>query len=61
LENAFRELKAPLDVLFVSSERAREVSGYDFLLIRPDLHVAWRGNAPPDNANTVARVALGYA
>jgi hypothetical protein len=61
LKCAFSELRAPLDVLAVSSERAREIFGYDYLLIRPDLHVAWRGNVPPDDSDAVARIALGCA
>jgi hypothetical protein len=30
------------------------------LLLRPDLHVAWRGNRPPDNPGELAAVATGH-
>jgi hypothetical protein len=61
MQHAFAEMGASLEVLSVSSERAREIFGHDYLLIRPDLHVAWRGDALPEDCATVARVALGYA
>jgi len=30
------------------------------LLLRPDMHVVWRGNAPPDEPETVAAIATGH-
>jgi hypothetical protein len=38
----------------------REVYGYDLILVRPDLHVVWRGNAAPQDAAEVAAVATGH-
>jgi len=38
----------------------RAVYGYDLLLLRPDLHVVWRGNAPPDDPREVAAIATGH-
>ena len=61
LEKLFVQLGAPLEVLAVGSERARELCGYDLLLVRPDLHIAWRGNNLPNDAHTIANVAAGYA
>ena len=60
LERAFRELSAPFDVIDIASQRAREIYEYDLLLIRPDLHVAWRGNELPPDAGLIARIATGY-
>jgi 2-polyprenyl-6-methoxyphenol hydroxylase-like FAD-dependent oxidoreductase len=60
LERAFRELGAPLEVLQVESEKAREIYERDLLLVRPDLHVAWRGNEPPQDTAKVAMVATGH-
>ena len=37
-----------------------EVYGFDLLLLRPDMHVVWRGNATPDNTGEVARIATGH-
>jgi hypothetical protein len=36
------------------------VYGVDYLLLRPDLHVAWRGDALPQHPDTVARVVTGH-
>jgi 2-polyprenyl-6-methoxyphenol hydroxylase-like FAD-dependent oxidoreductase len=38
----------------------RAVYGYDLLLLRPDLHVVWRGNTAPDDAREVAAIATGH-
>jgi 2-polyprenyl-6-methoxyphenol hydroxylase-like FAD-dependent oxidoreductase len=59
LERSFRELRAPLEVLDVASERARELYQYDLLLVRPDLHVVWRGQKLPQDAAKIARIATG--
>jgi hypothetical protein len=50
---------APLDVLDIADEPVREIAAFDLLLVRPDLHVAWRGNRLPDEAGAVASVATG--
>ena len=52
-------MHAPLEVLDVASERARDIYQYDLLLVRPDLHVVWRGNEPPQDAAIIAMAATG--
>ena len=32
--------------------RARDIYGHDLMLVRPDLHVVWRGNAAPERSGT---------
>jgi 2-polyprenyl-6-methoxyphenol hydroxylase-like FAD-dependent oxidoreductase len=61
LERAFGEIGAPLEVLEIAAERAREIYQYDMLLVRPDLHVVWRGNQAPQDAEKVALAATGRA
>lgn len=61
LESAVRATGAPVDVLDVPDAAARELYGYDLLLIRPDLHVVWRGNAPPQDSAALAALATGHA
>jgi 2-polyprenyl-6-methoxyphenol hydroxylase-like FAD-dependent oxidoreductase len=61
LERAFRETKAPLELLDVSCERAREIYEYDLLLVRPDVHVAWRGNNLPSDTTELSRIATGHS
>ena len=46
--------------VLISDEPARAIYGYDLLLLRPDLHVVWRGNAPPDNPQELAALATGH-
>ena len=60
LERAIAARGAPIAVLDVPDEVAREVYGYDLILVRPDLHVVWRGNAAPDDPARVAAVATGH-
>ncbi len=47
-------------VLDVAEERVRDLYGYNLLLLRPDLHVAWRGNAPPADPTTLAALVTGH-
>ena len=56
LASAFRAIGAPLDVLEIPDAPPRELYGYDLLLVRPDLHVAWRGNHPPDDPGLLAAI-----
>ncbi|HWF12877.1 MAG TPA: FAD-dependent monooxygenase [Candidatus Acidoferrales bacterium] len=60
LERLFLEACAPLEVLDISNQRAREIYEYDLLLVRPDLHIVWRGNQFSDaDAAKIAAIATG--
>lgn len=59
LEEALRTLGAPLDILDVPDQRARDIYGYDLLLVRPDLHVVWRSNQAPQEPGVLAARATG--
>jgi 2-polyprenyl-6-methoxyphenol hydroxylase-like FAD-dependent oxidoreductase len=59
LESSFREIHAPLEVLDIAGDRPREIYQFDLLLVRPDLHVVWRGNELPQDAAMIAMVATG--
>jgi hypothetical protein len=61
LEGAFRARGAPLNVFEISNPSIRGIYGRDFLLLRPDLHVAWRGNSLPESAEALVDLALGFA
>ena len=61
LEGELRATGAPVERLDVSDAHARELYGYDLILVRPDLHVVWRGNRAPDDARVVAAIATGRA
>jgi 2-polyprenyl-6-methoxyphenol hydroxylase-like FAD-dependent oxidoreductase len=60
LARAFAVLGAPLQILDIGDVRPREIYGYDLLLLRPDLHVAWRGNRLPDAPARLAAMATGH-
>ena len=60
LEGAIRARGAPAAVLEIPDRVAREVYGYDLILLRPDLHVVWRGNAAPDDPPRIAAIATGH-
>jgi len=60
LEDAARGRGAPLAVLDVESEEARELYGRDLVLVRPDHHIAWRGNAAPAAPLNVIDRATGF-
>ena len=59
LERELRATGAPLDVLRLNDATAREIYARDFILVRPDLHVAWRGNAAPEDPRAVAATVTG--
>jgi len=59
LEKAMRASGAPLTVLEVPDDAPRQVYGYDLLLLRPDLHIVWRGSRPPEDPGAVAGTATG--
>lgn len=57
LEAAFAELRTPLEILDIGSPSIRAVYQRNLILVRPDLHVAWRGDhLPPDVPALVAQV-----
>jgi 2-polyprenyl-6-methoxyphenol hydroxylase-like FAD-dependent oxidoreductase len=60
LERSFQELHAPLDVLDIAGKRPREIYQCDLVLVRPDLHVVWRGNELPLDAARFAMLATGH-
>ena len=60
LASAIEHYGAKVTSLDIRDAAARAVYGYDLLLLRPDLHVVWRGNAPPDDPREVAAIATGH-
>jgi 2-polyprenyl-6-methoxyphenol hydroxylase-like FAD-dependent oxidoreductase len=61
LERAIRSHGAPVTVLDIPDRVAREIYGFDLILVRPDLHVVWRGNAAPEDAAEIAAIATGHS
>src|SRR5258708_17522678 len=59
LEAAFCALGAPLEILRLDEARVRGVYGASVFLLRPDLHIAWRGEGPPGDPAPLARMVTG--
>jgi hypothetical protein len=57
---AFAAHATPLDVQHLPNATAREIYAADLILVRPDLHVVWRGNAMPGDADAIAATATGH-
>jgi hypothetical protein len=43
----------------IDDARARDVYQRDLILLRPDLHIAWRGNKPPRDPQRLAAMVAG--
>ena len=59
LEQALRAFGAPVAVMDVPDQIARDIYGFDLILLRPDMHIVWRGQQPPDDCALVAAIATG--
>ena len=59
LKPAFASYAAPFTVLDIGEAHPRDIYGYDLILLRPDLHVVWRGNRLADPAK-LAALATGH-
>ena len=60
LEDAMRKVGAPLDVIRLDEPAAHAMGGRNLVLLRPDLHVAWRGDETPGNSEAVAARITGH-
>jgi 2-polyprenyl-6-methoxyphenol hydroxylase-like FAD-dependent oxidoreductase len=60
LIDAFAGLGVPFSAFELDSPAAEVVlEGHDLILVRPDLHVAWRGNRLPADAKSLAATVAG--
>jgi len=53
-------LPARVGQLAVASEQARDLYGADYVLLRPDQHIAWRGNDTGEALRRALRLSLGF-
>jgi hypothetical protein len=60
LENAIKSNGGPVAVLDIPDNAVRDVYQHDILLLRPDMHVVWRGNRLPDDVRDIAATATGH-
>ena len=59
LEAAMRATGAPFEAMTIDAPAPREVYGCDLILVRPDLHVVWRGNSPPSDPAHLSALVTG--
>ena len=60
LERAAQERNVPLKVVAIDVPEARDLYPKALTLIRPDQHVAWRGDRAPDQADRLLDRVLGF-
>jgi 2-polyprenyl-6-methoxyphenol hydroxylase-like FAD-dependent oxidoreductase len=61
LEAAARERRVPLEVCTLEEPQVRCAYQRDLVLVRPDGHVAWRGDALPDDPAGIVEVIAGWS
>jgi 2-polyprenyl-6-methoxyphenol hydroxylase-like FAD-dependent oxidoreductase len=59
--HAARRRGIPLHIVDAFDEDGRELYGRDLALIRPDQHVAWRGNSEPHDVDALLARLTGHA
>ncbi len=59
IEAAFNARGVPYQTLDITSQRARDIYGYDLVLVRPDMHVVWRGKQAPEDAGDLVAMVTG--
>lgn len=59
LEKAASARSVPLKVFELDNDEARQLYERDLVLIRPDQHVAWRGNTLPEDCERLVDIVRG--
>ena len=60
VELAMRRTGAPFATLDLPDSVPRDVYGFDLILLRPDLHIVWRGHSSPFDPGRLAAIATGH-
>ena len=60
LRRSYEKIGAPVAEVRIESNRLRDLYGFDLLILRPDMHVAWRGNDAPSNPQEIASISTGH-
>jgi len=60
IESAAMRLGVPLTIVRLRQEGLKDIYERNFLLVRPDQHVAWRGDALPDDVAMLLRQVTGH-
>jgi 2-polyprenyl-6-methoxyphenol hydroxylase-like FAD-dependent oxidoreductase len=60
LADAARRCGVPFTTLDIVHPQGRDLYGRDYALVRPDQHIAWRGNRLPDDCDALIRRVCGW-
>jgi len=60
IEKAAGALAIPLEVLRLDRPDLRSIYERNLILVRPDQHVAWRGDSPPDDCRKLLSLVCGH-
>ena len=60
LEKSFAIVGAPFSILDIDNDAVRKAYSCNYLIVRPDLHVVWRGDTLPADPRNVARAVTGH-
>jgi 2-polyprenyl-6-methoxyphenol hydroxylase-like FAD-dependent oxidoreductase len=60
LRQSYEKIGAPVAEVRIESNRLRDLYGFDLLVLRPDMHVAWRGNDAAPNPQEIASISTGH-
>ena len=60
LRDRYKAIGAPISEVRIESSRIRDLYGFDFLILRPDMHVVWRGTDVPQNSQEIASISTGH-
>ncbi|MDF2114482.1 FAD-dependent monooxygenase [Roseiarcaceae bacterium H3SJ34-1] len=58
---AIRHYGAPAACLRLKDDYARDIYGFDYILVRPDLHIVWRGDELDLDPALIGAIATGHA
>ena len=60
LRQSYEKIGAPVAEVRIESNRLRDLYGFDLLVLRPDMHVVWRGNDAAPNPQEIASISTGH-
>ena len=60
LRQSYEAIGAPVTELRIESNRIRDLYGFDLIVLRPDMHVVWRGADVPQNPKELASLSTGH-
>lgn len=60
LVNAAKEMNIPLKLIQLGNNYKDDVYKENLILVRPDLHIAWRGNTSPVDCSALLKLVTGW-